>query len=133
MPYEIFERTAVRVETPTISITIDGRIAFNAAAVRLLVGAGVRSVQLLWDSTNSRIALKAAPKNDRNAYAVSIVRDQHAGSLRAKSFLRYIGWNASRRQTFPAGWNAKEKMLEAALPPAHLKPGVVEQKTRERK
>jgi len=121
MAYEVFTRTAIRVETPTLSITTDGRIAINAAGVRILLSAGVRFVQLLWDSTIKRMALKAAPKGDKNSYAVSITPDKHAGSLRAKSFLSHIGWKASQRMTFPAIWNEKERMLEVALPPAHLK------------
>ncbi len=121
MPYEVFKRTTTRVETPTLAITTDGRIAFNAAAVRILVGAGARSVLLLWDKTNKRMALKAAARGEKNAYAVTITPDKHAGSLRAKSFLTHIGWIGSRRESFPAGWDEKQKMLEVALPPDRLK------------
>lgn len=116
MPYEIFRRPSTRVKTPTVAITTDGRIALNAAAGRVLVEAGVGSVLLLWDKTSHRIALKAASKADKNAYAVTIPANKHAGSLKAKCFLSHIGWNATQRETLLATWNKKERMLEAALP-----------------
>jgi hypothetical protein len=40
--------------------------------------------------------------------------------MRAKSFLSYVGWNATRREMIVATWNEKEKMLEATLPLEHL-------------
>lgn len=120
MAYEIFKRTNARVENPTLAITPDARIAINAAAVRILLEAGVRSVLLLWDSQNGKLALKAAPKGDKNAYALSI-SDKHSGSLRPKSFLTHVGWQAERRETFNANWNEKEKMLEIILPMGRLK------------
>ena len=121
MAYEKFERTSVRVETPALSLVPDGRITVNAAACRLLTGAGVKAVVLLWDESTHRIALKAASKGDRDAYAVSMPSGNYSGSLRAKSFLAYIGWNAPLRQTLPATWNESEKMLEAMLPPGFLR------------
>src|SRR5262249_29984781 len=120
MAYEIFKRTATRVETPTLAITTDGRLAINAAGIRILLAEGIGWVLLLWDETNKRMALKAAPRGDKNAYTVSIRPDKRAGSLRAKSFLSHIGWSATRREIFPAGWDEKEKMLEVALPAARL-------------
>ena len=121
MAYEKFARTSVRVETPTLSLVPDGRITVNAAACRLLRGAGVKAVVLLWDELTHRVALKGASKGDRDAFAVSMQPDNHSGSLRAKSFLTYIGWNAPSRQTIPATWNESEKMLEAMLPPSFFK------------
>jgi hypothetical protein len=121
MAYEVFKRTAVRVEEPALSLVPDGRIALNAAAVRVLAGAGVKSVLLLWDRTTNRVALKAASKGDKNAYAVSIVRDKHSGSLRAKSFLGHVGWSATKRTMLPANWNQRERMLEVTLPREHIR------------
>ena len=46
MAYEVFKRTGVRVEEPALSLVPDGRIALNAAAVRVLTQAGVKSVLL---------------------------------------------------------------------------------------
>ena len=117
MAYEVFKRTTVRVEEPCLSLVPDGRIAFNAAAVRILAGAGVKSVLLLWDKSSNRIALKATAKGDKNSYAVSVVRDSHSGSLRAKAFFGHIGWNAPKRMMLPATWNEKDKMFEITLPP----------------
>jgi hypothetical protein len=120
MAYEVFKKTGTRVESPTLSITPDGRIAINAAAVRILVAQGIRSVLLLWDRSTQTMALKGIQKSDKNAYTVSISSGNHSGSLRAKQFFNYIGWNGRKRESVPAGWNEREKMLEAKLPPEHL-------------
>lgn len=120
MAYEVFERTGARVETPTLSITPDGRITINAAAVRIAREARITSVLLLWDSANHRLAIKAAQRGDKNSYALSIVTSSHSGSLRAKAFLSHIGWRARARKMIPANWNEKEGMFEATLPLEHL-------------
>jgi hypothetical protein len=120
MAYEVFKRTAVRVEQPSLSLVPDGRIAFNAAAVRVLTGAGVKSVLLLWDKTSRKVALKAAAKGEKDCYAVSIVKGTYSGSLRAKSFLSHIGWSAPKRTMLPATWNEKEKMFAITLPREHM-------------
>jgi hypothetical protein len=116
MAYEVFKRTSVRVEEPTLSVAPDGRIALNAAAARALAEAGVKSVLLLWDKVNGKLAIKAAPRGDRNAYVVSFTRGKQAGTLRAKLFLNHIGWSAPRRETLAATWDPKEGMLEVTLP-----------------
>jgi hypothetical protein len=120
MTYEVFKRTGARVETPILSITTDGRMTINAAAVRIAREARISSVLLLWDGTNHRLAIKAAQRGDKNSYALSIVAASHSGSLRAKSFLRHIGWNARKRETMQMAWNEKERMFEATLPLGHL-------------
>jgi hypothetical protein len=120
MAYEVFKRSGARVESPTLSIVPEGRIAINAAAARIFVSLGIKSVLLLWDQSTHKLAIKSAHKGDKNAYAVSIAPASHSGSLRAKSFLSYIGWNAPKREMIAATWNEKEKMLEATLPPERL-------------
>ncbi|MFZ0815161.1 MAG: hypothetical protein WAM78_06560 [Candidatus Sulfotelmatobacter sp.] len=103
-----------------LSITPDGRITINAAAVRIARDARITSVLLLWDRVNHRLALKAAQRGDKNSYALSIVAASHSGSLRAKSFLGHIGWKAHKRETMSIIWNEKEKMFEVTLPLEHL-------------
>ncbi len=120
MAYEVFKRTGARVETPTLSITPDGRMTINAAAVRIARDTRITSVLLLWDAANHKLALKAAQKGDKNSYALSIVAASHSGSLRAKSFLGHIGWKASKRETMSLVWNEKERMFEATLSLEHL-------------
>lgn len=124
MAYEVYRRTGFRVEKPSLSLVPDGRIALNAAAGRILTQEGIKSVLLLWDSSTKKVALKAAAKGDRNAFAVSIVRDTHSGSLRAKSFLDHIGWSAKKRTMLQATWNGRERMLEITVPKDQL--GAVE-------
>ncbi len=119
MAYEVFERTATRVDEPTISLRPQGRVAINAAGVRILKQAGIKAVLLLWDRAHRKVALKAASKAEMNAYAVSFT-SSHSGTVRAKAFLDHIGWITSHSQMFPATWNEKEKMLEITLPAQNL-------------
>jgi len=116
MAYEVFKRTGARVEEPTLSITPSGNVVFNAAATRVLAAAGVKAALLLWDKNTNRFAIKATSKGDRNAYAVTITPGHSSGSLRAMSFLNYVGWGAKHREALPVTWNEKEKMLETVLP-----------------
>ena len=122
MAYEVFKRTGARVETPTLSITPDGRMTINAAAVRIARDARITAVLLLWDGPNHRLAIKAVQRGDKNSYALSIVAASHSGSLRAKSFLGHIGWKARKREATLLVWNEKERMFEATLPIEHLGP-----------
>ena len=115
MAYEVFTRTTARVDTPTVSVVPDGRMVMNAAAVRILVGLRVKAVLLLWDQGNRKVAIKAASRGNANAFAVSIVRGT-SGSIRAKSFLSHLGWNARKRVRLPATWTEKEGMFEITLP-----------------
>ena len=123
MAYEVFKRTAARIDTPTLSLVPDGRISINAAATRICLDLGIKWVLLLWDAPNHRIALKATQKGDKNAHAVSIAPASQSGSLRATSFLKYIGWKARKREMIPTTWNDKERMFEATLPPELFEPG----------
>jgi hypothetical protein len=118
MAYEIFKRTGARVDTPMLAITPDGRMTINSAAVRISRDSRIEAVLLLWDWTHHRLAIKAAHKGDKDSYALSIA--SHSGSLRAKSFLGYIGWRARKRVSISMGWNDKERMFEAQLPVEHL-------------
>ena len=121
MAYEMYRRTGQRAEEALVAFVPDGRIVVNAASARILAAAGVRSVVMLWDAANHKVALKAAPKQDKNSFAISFVRDRQGGSIRAKSFTSHIGWSARERKLLPAFWNEKEKMLEITLPREYLK------------
>jgi hypothetical protein len=120
MPYEIFKRTGIRVEEPTVAITPRGTIVFNAAASRIMVGAAIKAVFLLWDKSANKLAFKAASRKDKDAFVVSQATGRSSGSLKAKSFLTYIGWQAKKRESFSATWNEEEKMLEITLPWQHI-------------
>ena len=120
MAYELFERRTVRVGSPALSIAPEGKIAINAAACRLLVEAGIKTVVILWDKAANRMAIKAAPKGEKSSFTVTFTSNNHSASLKAKSFLRHIGWNAPKREMLATAWNASEKMLEATLPSKYL-------------
>jgi hypothetical protein len=103
------------VDEPSFSFGPSGAIRVNAAASRVLLSAGIKAVLLLWDKSLRKVAVKAAPKVNKNAYAVSF-SGAHSCTIRAKAFLGFIGWDAPDRRTLPANWNEKEKMFEITLP-----------------
>jgi hypothetical protein len=119
MPYELYQRSAVRVDSPTVAIAPGGRIIVNAAGCRILKGAGVKYAVLLWDHSARKMAIKAAARG-RDAFSITFVREGSSGSLHAAGFVRSIGWNATRRENLPAAWNEREKMFEVDLPARHL-------------
>jgi hypothetical protein len=113
--YETFERKAVRIEDPALTLRPEGRISFNAAASRLLQTAAVKTVRILWDKTTCGLAVQAAPKGDSNSYSVAFSRSRSA-TVTAKLFFQHIGWSSAVRQTIPASWDGQRKMMEAKLP-----------------
>src|SRR5579864_8212204 len=115
MPYEKFKRTRVRVDSPTVALVPKGTIALNAAASRAMSEAGAKAVVLLWDHAEKKLAVKAASKNDRDAFALSMAPGSHSATIRAKSFLNHIGWDSKERRVFGAVWDGAQKMLEADL------------------
>lgn len=118
MAYETFERSAVTIEEPALTIApaSDGRIALNAAATRLFERAGVKAVKILWDRTICGIALQAAQKGEDNSFSVVFGGRHSQANVTAKTFLRYIGWASPRRQTVRAKWDQQHRILEAELP-----------------
>lgn len=121
MAYEMFERSSVRIEELALTVAPAGRIFLNAACGRVLEGAGVRAVKIFWDRENCKMALKAAPKGEKNAYSIAHYGGSRSSTVTAKAFLHYIGWSSDRRQSVRAKWDAHQKMLEAELPPRFVK------------
>ncbi len=122
MSYELFERSAIRVDTPVLSIAPGGKIAINAAGCRVLLNAGIASVVIFWDKGKSKMAIKAAPKGERNAFTITFTGGNHSASIAAKSFLNHIGWSATKRETLATTWNADLRMFEVVLPSPHVAP-----------
>ena len=114
MAYTPFERKPFRSESATISIAPKGQMRFSAAACRVLQGAGIQYVILLWDSANGRMAIKGVAKPASSTFAITF--SAAAGSFRAKSFLDYIRWRPTETKTLPTNWNTAEKMYEVLLP-----------------
>ena len=94
MSCKVSQRTGVRVEDPVLSFTTGLQVVLQEA--------DVKAVLLLGDRLSKKIAIKAAAKHNKNAYAVSL-RAKHSGGIRASAFLNFIGWKSSQRVTLPAG------------------------------
>jgi len=120
--YELFERSAVRVDTPALSVAPGGRVNVNAAACRLLREAGIKTIVILWDRLNNKMALRAAPNDEKNSFTITFGTN-YSGSFRAKSFFDHIGWRATEMIVLSAKWNASEKMLEVSLPAQTFRSG----------
>lgn len=120
MAYEVFERVAVRVDDPVLSIAPQGTIVFNAAACRILVDAKVKYALVLWDRTANKMAIQAVRKGEKNAFTISFNGGQHSASMRARLFLQHIGWNLTKRQSLVTTWNPSALMFEVKVPSQFL-------------
>ena len=120
MAYELFTVKAARLGSPALTITADGRFTLNADAGDLLRRAGAKSVQILWDATACKLALRPLARPGDSSYKLQVRKGKRGTMLSARTFLRYIGWDLSKPATVPVEWNEKEKILEAPLPPLNF-------------
>jgi len=124
MAYEVVERSSIRVETPALTLVPkrprNVKLILNAAATRAMDDAGIKLVNLLWDKTTHRAALREASKGDQNAFSLSIHPNKRQSTVAATAFYEQIGWNSPKRVTVEATWNATTRMLEATIPQEYL-------------
>ena len=121
MAYEIFEKKAVRVGAPAVTVNRKDRISINSQAAKIFHQQAVEFVLLLWDKQSRRAALRPLTKKDSRAYKLSygkIANKQPNGaSFSARSFLNHIGWKTQEeKKTVPATWNKEEEIMEFVLP-----------------
>jgi hypothetical protein len=116
MGYEVFDSKVMRVGSPQLAIHADGKVALNADVGDILGPLGAKYVQILWDREACRLAIRPLTKQDKRTFKLTFLKGKRGGSLSARSFLKYIGWQSPRAITVPVQWNEKEGLLEAALP-----------------
>ena len=112
--YEIYERKAIRVTFPAISLTPAGKLDFNAAAARKFRENAIEHVLLLWDKDKRKIAIRSIAKRDARSFKVTYSKN-HGASISAASFFKFIEWSQTKRITLPATWNADKCMFELSL------------------
>jgi hypothetical protein len=117
--YKLFTTKAIRFGSPALTINSDGRVVLNADAGDLLAP-GVKFVQILWDATEYKVALRPLVRSGESSYKLYIKGGKRGTHFSARTFLRYIGWDLSRSATVPIAWNQREKVLEASLPREHF-------------
>jgi hypothetical protein len=87
--YELFTTKAIRLGSPSLTISPDARVALNADAGDLL-GAGARFVQILWDAKAHKVALRPLAKPVESSYKLYIKGGKRGRHFSARSFLRFI-------------------------------------------
>lgn len=110
MAYETYQRRPRRVGVLSVTITAARFIVPNASA-RAVLGLSVGGlVQVLWDRSARRIALKAVG-HDPHAYVLS------RNGFRAADFLEHISYDHTQgTRCFPATWDAATSLLEIQIP-----------------
>jgi hypothetical protein len=116
MGYELFNDKKVRTGSPALTIYGDGKIALNADAGDLLRQEGAKFVQILWDATAYKMALRPLSKSAESSFKLSTKSGRRSMVFSGLTFLRHIRWNFSKSSMIPITWNEKEKLLEASLP-----------------
>ena len=116
MGYELFDNKAVRLGSPALTITGDGRMSINADAGDLLRRVGAKFVHILWDAAANKIALRPLTEADTSAFKLTSKSGRRGMVISGATFLRHIGWDVSKPATIAVKWNEKTKVLEASLP-----------------
>jgi hypothetical protein len=116
MSYEVFDSKAVRIGSPSLTITTDGRIGLNADVGDILASVGAKYVQILWDRENCRLAIRPLTKSDQRAFKLTFLQGRRGAGFSAQSFLNYIQWKPVDRFNTQVHWNDKDGLLEAVLP-----------------
>lgn len=123
MGWEIYTKQARTVSaSPKLAIGKKlGRCSLNRAAALLFDKEGIEQVLLLWDKDNLRIGLRASTKKDPRSFGVKFAqkKDKEASIIGASfsgvTFLRHIGYDLSRTNSYPIAWNADEALFEVKL------------------
>jgi hypothetical protein len=123
MPYEVFTRKTSRLGTPSVTFTKLGQIAFNVSAAAILRKHAIESVLLLWDSAESKLAVKTTSnKKDTRAYRIRYNEKGNGASFSAKTFLDYAAIDYSVRKPIPIEINPDMEMfVEVAVPESMMK------------
>lgn len=116
MSYEIFEKTIRRDTEPRVTISVLGRLQFNATASRLLYKHAVETVLLLWDKDHRKMAMKTISKKDDRSYQLRYAKKGKGAGFAAKTFLEWCGYDYSQTKSYPCEWNEVESMFEIPIP-----------------
>ena len=115
MAYTIYEKRSFRLLPPAVTITAAGKISLNATLTRMFHANSAKSVLLLSDLGQQKIALTPALKKDKRSFNLSYGPDLCQASLSAKNFLTEIGWDGEV-YNIPAQWDEKKSLLEFDIP-----------------
>ena len=90
MAYTVYNKRIGPIGTPTVGITVYGRLYFNKGTTALLKKRNAERVLLLWDVENRKMGIQPLAPSDQDirAYNVSF-NSQGRGSsgITAKTFL----------------------------------------------
>jgi hypothetical protein len=121
LPYEIFEKKAIRVGSPAVTFSSKDRMAMNTFAAKIFHKSAVEYVLLLWDREHRKVAIKPLSKKDPRAYRLTYGLKANGASFSARSFMNHIGWDSKEKFTAPAVWNEDQSILEFELPAEKLR------------
>jgi hypothetical protein len=98
--FETFERTNARASrSPTLTITVRGTLNLNEPAFELL--GKPEAVVLLYARGERTIALRAAARDEPNAYLVRPLGSGRTRTVIAKEFSAWIGADLSAARRYP--------------------------------
>jgi hypothetical protein len=110
MAFELFTKKQSHGGPPSVSITKRGHFSINSSAVNYLSRS--KYVHVYWDHEQQKVGLKPLIKKEEHAYRINYSTKGSGGAVSASAFLKGVGYAFKETKSFPAGWNAKEGLLE---------------------
>ncbi len=117
MAYEKFNKNKRSIkEQPVITIGSGGVIYLNTFIMRNYFQ-GITWALLLYDKDIRSLAIKPCKKEEMDSFRLTFSSQQYksTGVIAARSVLKALNIDYSKKKPYIASWNAKEKILEVKL------------------
>jgi len=118
MAWEVHNRERPREGRPVLTLSTTGRIALNSFSTAIFQQEKTIRVNLLWDVEQLKVGIQV--NRTKGLYSIRFAPKRNAALISCASFFNHIKYDWSKSRTFPATWDAKEKILMIDIPKEHL-------------
>ncbi len=120
MAWEVFKSDRMSSDTPAVTISGLGRIAFNKAAAEVMHKTGLTRAELLWDKDKLRMGVKPTKSTERTS-PLNYGDNFTALAFSCIQFLRHTGYDFHTSRQFPATWDSKDHLFVIEIPAEFIK------------
>jgi hypothetical protein len=111
MTFRLFDRKRTHGGPPKVTITKYGMFVVNSTAVEKYLH-GAQYALLYWDDTHEKVGIKPIKTKEQKAYRLNYSPKGNVATLSGTAFLGFAEIPHDATQSFDAGWNEEEKLLE---------------------